>query len=81
MRSLQERPEALVFLEGDPGFYSRVGFTAARELGFTAPSVRIPAPAFQVAILPGYVQGEMSGALVYQDVFWRHDSVGLRHEV
>jgi putative acetyltransferase len=81
MRSLQDRPEPLVFLEGDPGFYSRVGFTAARELGFTAPSVRIPAPAFQVAMLPGYVQGEMSGALVYPDVFWRHDSVGLRHEV
>ena len=39
-----DRPEPLVFLEGDPGFYSRVGFVAGGELGFTAPSVRIPAP-------------------------------------
>ena len=80
MRALASRAEPLVFLEGDPGFYSRVGFVAGAELGFTPPSVRIPAQAFQVAILPGYVQGEMTGALVYPDVFWRHDCVGLRPE-
>jgi putative acetyltransferase len=80
-RRLAERDEPLVFLEGDPAFYSRLGFVAGAELGFTAPSVRIPGHAFQVAILPGYDRTSMSGALVYPDVFWRHDSVGLRPEV
>ena len=80
LRSLEDRREPLVFLEGSPDYYSRLGFVAGKELGFTAPSVRIPVPAFQVATLPGYDQQWMSGALVYPDVFWRHDSVGLRPE-
>ncbi|WP_245708663.1 GNAT family N-acetyltransferase [Ruania alba] len=72
-----EAGRGLVFLEGHPGFYPRLGFERASALGFTAPSVRIPDVAFQVARLPGY-EGWMSGALVYPDVFWRHDAVGLR---
>lgn len=76
---LQERAEPLVFLEGDPGYYSRLGFVSGDRLHFTAPSVRIPEPAFQVATLTGY-DNDMSGALVYPDVFWRYDSVGLRPE-
>ena len=80
LRLLEDRPEPLVFLEGSPGFYSRLGFIAGSELGFSAPSVRIPAPAFQVATLPGYDQTRMSGALVYPDVWWRQDAVGLRPE-
>jgi putative acetyltransferase len=78
LRTLEGRDEPLVFLEGGPDFYSRLGFVAGERLGFTAPSVRIPGPAFQVATLPGYDQTWMSGALVYPDVFWRHDAVGLR---
>ena len=81
LRLLREREEPLVFLEGDPGFYSRLGFVAGAELGFTPPSVRVPSHAFQVAVLPGYDRASMTGALVYPDVFWRHDSVGLRPEV
>jgi len=77
---LHGRHEPLVFLEGSPDYYSRLGFVAGHELHFTPPSVRIPRPAFQVATLPGYDQAWMSGALVYPDVFWRHDSVGLRPE-
>lgn len=77
---LAGRVEPLVFLEGDPGYYSRLGFVAGEELGFTAPSVRIPGPAFQVGTLTGYEQSWMTGALVYPDVWWRHDSVGLRPE-
>ena len=50
---------------------------AAGRLGFTAPSVRIPPLAFQVWTAPSY-SGGVSGALVYPDVFWRHDAVGLR---
>ena len=80
LRLLEGRPEPLVFLEGAPDFYARLGFIAGEELGFTAPSMRIPGPAFQVATLPGYDQAWMSGALVYPDVFWRHDCVGLRPE-
>lgn len=80
LRSLEGRDEPLVFLEGSPDYYSRLGFVAGDELGFAPPSVRIPQPAFQVATLPGYEQGWMSGALVYPDVWWRQDSVGLRPE-
>ncbi len=72
-----DRDEPLVFLEGDPAFYGRLGFVAAGRLGFTAPSVRIPPQAFQVWTAPSY-PGGVSGALVYPDVFWRHDVVGLR---
>lgn len=75
--ALAERPEPAVFLEGDPAYYSGLGFVPATPLGFTRPSVRIPEPAFQVRRLPAYQPG-LSGALVYPDVFWRHDAVGLR---
>jgi putative acetyltransferase len=67
----------LVFLEGDPGFYGRLGFERADKLGFTSPSVRIPEAAFQVAPMAGWKRW-MTGALVYSDVFWTHDAVGLR---
>lgn len=72
-----EREEQLVFLEGHPRYYSRLGFVPAGPLGFTAPSQRIPERAFQVWSTPAY-RGGLSGALVYPDVFWRHDAVGLR---
>jgi len=74
---LQERDEPVVFLEGDPGYYRRLGWRPAGEWGFTAPSVRIPEAAFQAVRLPAY-DDTVSGALVYPDVFWRHDCVGLR---
>jgi putative acetyltransferase len=41
------------------------------------PSARIPEPAFQAWRLSAFRDG-LSGALVYPDVFWRHDAVGLR---
>jgi putative acetyltransferase len=41
--------------------------------------VRIPGAAFQVVLLAAYDAG-VTGALVYPDVFWRHDAVGLRGE-
>ncbi len=75
--TLDSRPEPLVFLEGDPGYYSRLGFQPAAAWGFTRPSARIPEPAFQARRLPACIDG-LSGALVYPDVFWRHDAVGLR---
>ncbi len=68
----------LVFLEGDPAYYSGRGWRAAVDLGFSRPSTRIPVPAFQVVALDGYQPGSMTGALVYNDTFWAFDSVGLR---
>jgi putative acetyltransferase len=66
-----------VFLEGDPGFYGRLGFVPAGPRGFREPSVRIPDGGFQVIILPAH-EPWMTGTLVYPDAFWRHDLVGLR---
>ncbi len=74
---LERRSEPLVFLEGHPSYYPQFGFLEAGTLGFTAPSVRIPARAFMVRPLPGY-EPWMTGALVYPDAFWRADAVGLR---
>ena len=69
---------ALLFLKGDPGFYAGRGWSAAADFGFTPPSNRIPPPAFQVIPLATYDGSSMRGALIYNDTFWAHDSVGLR---
>lgn len=66
-----------VFLEGDPGYYSRLGFEPAKPLGVRKPSLRIPDAAFQVMKLSAY-EPWMTGTLVYADAFWRHDLVGRR---
>lgn len=66
-----------VFLEGDPGYYGRLGWRPAADLGVTPASVRIPAPAFQCVPLSACEDG-MRGAMVYPDTFWEHDCVGLR---
>jgi putative acetyltransferase len=68
-----------VFLEGDPGYYAKLGWRRASALGFSAPSVRIPDVAFQVVVLPSW-QSWMTGALVYNDTFWAMDCVGLRDQ-
>lgn len=67
----------MLFLEGSPTYYSRLGFEPGGEHGFTPPSVRIPDAAFQVVLLPGH-EPWMTGALVYNEVFWAYDAVGLR---
>ncbi|MBB2903639.1 putative acetyltransferase [Kineococcus radiotolerans] len=67
----------VVFLEGDPGYYSRLGFEPGASHSFCKPSLRIPDAAFQAVLLPSY-QPWMTSTLVYPDVFWRHDAVGLR---
>ena len=70
----------ILFLEGDPAFYSRVGFEPAAPHGLTPPSVRIPLPAFQFVRLSAY-DPSITGALVYADTFWAFDCVGLRGEL
>ncbi len=74
---LGDRRVPLVFLEGDPDYYARLGFVPAGPLGFGKPSLRIPDAAFQVLTLPAYAPW-MTGTLVYSEAFWRHDLVGLR---
>ena len=77
LREMAARDVPVVFLEGDPAFYRRLGFVAGADRGFRRPSLRIPEPAFQVALLPAY-EPWMTGTLVYPEVFWEHDAVGLR---
>jgi putative acetyltransferase len=77
LASAAEQGAPLVFLEGDPGYYSRFGFTAGDELGFRKPSLRIPDQAFQVVQLPAF-EPWMGGTLVYAEAFWRYDCVGRR---
>jgi putative acetyltransferase len=77
LKVLAERAIPLVFLEGDPGYYSRFGFAPGRDQGFRKPSLRIPDGGFQAIRLPGY-EPWMTGTLVYAEPFWRHDLVGLR---
>lgn len=77
LQVLAGRGVPLVFLEGDPDYYSRFGFTGGGGQGFRKPSLRIPDDAFQVRTLPGY-EPWMTGTLVYAEPFWRHDCAGLR---
>jgi putative acetyltransferase len=76
---LIERAVPAVFLEGSPRYYLRFGFQAGGEQGFRKPSLRIPDAAFQALRLPAY-EHWMTGTLVYSEIFWRHDAVGLRSE-
>lgn len=77
LKLLTELQVPLVFLEGDPAYYPRLGFTPGGAHGFRKPSLRIPDAAFQVATLPAY-EPWMTGTLVYSPTFWHHDCVGLR---
>lgn len=67
----------LVVLEGDPGYYGRRGWRPAASYGIEAPSVRIPGAACQVVTLAAH-EPWMTGRIVYRDVWWEHDAVGLR---
>ena len=77
VEQLSARGVPLVFVEGDPGYYARLGFVSAVGRGFRKPSLRIPDPAFMVRVLPAY-EPWMAGTLVYCDAFWNHDAVGIR---
>ena len=77
LKAVAEQAVPLIFLEGDPGYYSRFGFAPGRGQGFRKPSLRIPDGAFQAVKLPEY-EPWMTGTLVYAEPFWRHDVVGRR---
>ncbi|GAA0911655.1 GNAT family N-acetyltransferase [Virgisporangium aurantiacum] len=80
LEAMDERGVPLVFLEGDPGYYSRLGFTPGADHGFRKPSLRIPDGGFQVVRLSAY-EPWMTGTFVYRNAFWDHDCVGLREPV
>ncbi|RYC05232.1 GNAT family N-acetyltransferase [Nocardioides zhouii] len=65
-----------LFLEGSPSFYSARCFEPAATYGIEAPTTRVPPPAFQV--VPFALEEWMTGRVVYPEVWWRHDSTGLR---
>lgn len=66
-----------VVLEGDPRYYSRLGFEPCEDRGVLRPSHGIPEAAFQWVRCAAY-EPWMRGRFVYPDRFWVHDSVGLR---
>lgn len=77
LREVDERGVPLVFLEGDPRYYSRLGFTQGADHNFRNPSLRIPDWAFQVVRLSAY-EPWMTGTFVYSNTFWDYDCVGRR---
>jgi putative acetyltransferase len=70
----------VLFLEGDPGYYGRLGFEPAAQHGFAPPSPRVPPLGFQCVLLSTY-EPSLTGAVVYPDTFWVHDRVGVRGEM
>jgi putative acetyltransferase len=77
LQTLAARDVPVVFLEGDPAYYSRFGFAEGAGQDFRKPSLRIPDWAFQAIRLPAHAPW-MTGTLVYAEAFWRHDCVGRR---
>ena len=75
LQAAREAEESAVFLEGDPSFYGRRGFSTATSLGFGRPSPRIPELGFQVALFDPELP---RGPFVYCQTFWTQDCVGLR---
>ena len=69
----------MLVLEGSPAFYGARGFERAADHRVYPPSARTPDRAFQVVLCPAYEEW-MTGQCVYRDVWWRHDSAGLRGE-
>jgi putative acetyltransferase len=69
LRRASVRSEPVVIVEGDPGYYSRFGFTRASELGLERPHERIPEWAFQALRLPGSVEEHALGRVIYPPAF------------
>ncbi len=51
---MAERGVPVVFLEGDPAYYTRLDFGPGAGFGFRKPSLRVPDSAFQAVTLPAY---------------------------
>ncbi|KRF36007.1 GNAT family N-acetyltransferase [Nocardioides sp. Soil805] len=77
VRASEELGGPALLLEGSPAFYGRRGFSRGSTHGLEAPSRRTPDAAFQVVLHAGFEEW-MAGRVVYPEVWWRHDSAGLR---
>jgi putative acetyltransferase len=67
-----------LFLEGSPSYYGARGFERGDRRGFLpAALVRTPRAAFQCVVFAAH-EPWMTGQLVYPDIWWRQDAVGLR---
>ena len=77
IKEAQATSAPILILEGNPKFYGPRGFEPSKPLGIRAPSLRIPERALQVVRLPSYDKA-ISGSLVYRDLWWELDCVGLR---
>lgn len=69
----------MVVLEGAPSYYGPRGFERGADHRLYPPSARTPDRAFLVALTPAY-EPWMTGQCIYRDVWWRHDTAGLRGE-
>jgi putative acetyltransferase len=68
----------VLFLEGSPSYYGARGFERADRRGFLPAALeRTPRAAFQCVCFEG-LQAHMTGQLIYPDIWWTHDSAGLR---
>lgn len=68
---------SMVILEGSPFYYGPRGFDRGSDHRVYPPSARTPDRAFQVALTEAH-EPWMTGQCIYRDVWWRHDSAGLR---
>ena len=76
LAEMKARLVPVVFVEGSPSYFPRLGFSPAARFGFRKPSLRIPDEAFQAMTLPAH-RSWMTGTLVYAREFWTHNAVGL----
>lgn len=77
IEAADEAGEPFVMLEGDPDLYARWGFDPVADRDLTPPSRRIPPAACRIRTLRSW-DPATSGALIYNDMFWTYDAVGLR---
>ena len=75
--SLRRFPLAALALIVAAGGLLVIPATATSDRSAAAPSTRITDAAFMAYPLPAH-DPSLRGALVYADVFWRADAVGLR---
>jgi putative acetyltransferase len=78
VETARESGVPVLFLEGSPSFDGARGFERADRRGFLPAALeRTPRASFQCVSFEG-LEDWMTGQLIYPDVWWTHDSAGLR---
>lgn len=70
-----------VVIEGDPGYYGKLGFMPASTFELAPPSRRVPSAAFQARLTHASGAGLGPAQVIYPELWWRLDLVGLRDPV